>query len=84
MEKSEISRKAHEIYNRAIKPIVEPEHHGKFLTLDIETGGYELGENELEVSRRAMERFPNGTRFGMRIGYPTAGWFRRRMAVSRV
>jgi ABC-type branched-subunit amino acid transport system ATPase component len=69
----EVSRIAREIYEREIKDKVEPEHRGKYLVLDILTGAYEIDEDDVVLSKRAAERFPEGVRYGMRIGYPASG-----------
>jgi hypothetical protein len=41
--------------------------------LDIVSGGYEIGRDQIEVSLRAKEKYPDGIRVGMRIGYTTMG-----------
>lgn len=75
----EIGQRAQVIYERDIKPLVEPEHHGEYLVLDVDTGQYVIDPDDLAVGLRAMELFPNGNRFGFRIGYPAmysmrGGW----------
>jgi hypothetical protein len=69
----EVSRLAREIYERDIKANVEAEHRGKYLVIDILMGAYEMGEDDVLVSKRAAERFPNGVRYGMRVGYAASG-----------
>ncbi|HLX62089.1 MAG TPA: hypothetical protein VKX17_12480 [Planctomycetota bacterium] len=43
----EIERIGEEIYRRDIRPKVMPRHKGKFLFLDIESGDYEMDEDDL-------------------------------------
>jgi hypothetical protein len=52
---------------------MEPQNIGKFLVIDIETGEYEMDEDDMAASMRAYRKKPDGTRYGMRIGYATAG-----------
>jgi hypothetical protein len=68
----EIVRRGEEIYEREIRANVEPTNKGKFLVLDIETGAYEIDEDDLKASKRLLARHPNAETYGLRIGYPTA------------
>ena len=69
----EITKRGKAIYETQLKTLLEPEHIGKFLVIDVETGEYEIGENDLAVSQSAYHKNPNGARFGMRIGYRASG-----------
>jgi hypothetical protein len=69
----EIARLANEIYERDIKAVVEPEHIGSYLVMDILTGNYVVDADDLAASFRARELFPKGIRFGMRIGHRAWG-----------
>jgi hypothetical protein len=68
----EIARIANEIYRRDIRPKVMPQHKGKFLILDIESGDYEIDEDDLTAEERLRARRPEGVFFGIRIGYTSA------------
>src|SRR6266516_6369961 len=68
----EIARVAEEIYRRDIRPKVMPQHKGKFLILDIESGDYEIDEDDLTAEERLRARRPDGVFFGIRIGYTSA------------
>lgn len=63
---------AEEIYARDIRPKVMPQDKGRFLVLDIDTGQYEIDEDDLKASERLRARVPGGEYFGLRIGYTTA------------
>jgi hypothetical protein len=71
--KEEIAARGRAIYEQQIRHKVEPEHIGKFLVVDIETGDYEMDEDGHAASRRAYQKKPTGVRYGMRIGYPAWG-----------
>jgi hypothetical protein len=68
----EVARMADEIYRRDIRPKVMPHHKGKFLILDIESGDYEIDEDDLSAEEMLRARRPEGVFFGIRIGYKTA------------
>jgi hypothetical protein len=40
--KEEFARRGDEIYERDLRPHVEAGNEGKFIVIDIETGGYEI------------------------------------------
>ena len=71
----EIARIAEEIYARDIRPKVMPKDKGKFLDLDIDTGEYEIDEDDAVATERLQDRVPDGEYFGLRIGYTTAYTF---------
>ena len=43
------------------------------MIIDIETGDYDIGTDEVDVSIRAHARHPEGAFFGMRVGHRTSG-----------
>ena len=45
---------------------------GKFLIIDIESGDYELDDDDMAATRRAHARHPDGAFYGMRVGYRAA------------
>ena len=73
----EISARGKALYETKLKAQLEPEHIGKYLVIDIETGDYEMGEDDFGVSQRAYQKNPSGIRFGMRIGFRTSGTLRK-------
>ena len=40
---TEISQKARALYERELKSKLEPEHIGKYVVVDIDSGDYEVG-----------------------------------------
>ena len=69
----EIAARGREIYEKQLRDKLEAGNIGKFLVIDIETGEYEMDEDDLVASKRASRKNPGGARYGMRIGYPTSG-----------
>ncbi|MBI3910689.1 MAG: hypothetical protein HY320_07125 [Armatimonadetes bacterium] len=79
----EIGHRGQELYDRVIRPQVEAGNKGKFLVLDIETGDYEIDEDDLAASERLLARRPGGKLYGVRIGYPVAYRIGARFTVGR-
>ena len=53
-----VTARGEEIYQQQIRHKVEPEHKGKFLVLDIETGDYEIDAEDLEATMRLLSKHP--------------------------
>ena len=68
----EIESRGEAIYVRQIRDKVNPKHKGKFVVIDIETGEYEVNEDDLAATKRLLTNFPNAVIYGLRIGFPTA------------
>ena len=70
--REEVARIGDEIYRRDIRDKVMPQHKGKFLVLDIESGDYEIDNDDLSAEEVLRSRRPDGVFFGLRIGYTSA------------
>ncbi len=74
--KEEFARRGDEIYERKIRPQVTPNDEGKFALIDIETGDYEIDEDEVTAHDRIVSRRPDaqvwvtqvGSRYARRFG----------------
>jgi hypothetical protein len=69
----EIARRGREIYETQLRAKLEPEHTGKYLVIDVDTGEYEMDEDGNMASQRAFQKKPDGVRYGMRIGHRAWG-----------
>jgi hypothetical protein len=69
----DIVARGKEIYEQQLKDKLESQNFGKFLVIDIETGEYEMDEDDLTAVLRAYQKNPNGIRYEMHIGYATSG-----------
>lgn len=69
----EIVERGQAIYESRIRPLVERDHFGKYLVLDIETGDNEIDADHLAASDRAATKHPDALLFAMRIGYRAGG-----------
>lgn len=61
-----------EIYAQKLLDQLEPQHDGKFLALDVETGEYELDEDKLAAIDRARSKRADAPLYILRVGHPTA------------
>ena len=66
----EITRRGQELYEQQIRAQVErPENIGKIISIDIETGDYEVGDDLITTGNRLFARHPGAALYGARIGY---------------
>jgi hypothetical protein len=66
--KEEFARRGDEIYERDVRPRIEAGDEGKFVVIDIETGAYEIDEDELAASDRLVARNSDAQLWVMRVG----------------
>ena len=70
--KDEFAKRGDRIYEQDIQPHLTPEDEGKFVLIDIETGAYEIDEDELVASDRLLARFPAAQVWMARVGLRAA------------
>ena len=68
----EVSARGEAIYREKIRSLVEPQEHGKFVVIDVETGDYELDANDATATKRLQKRRPEAVIYGLRVGYRAA------------
>lgn len=68
----EVESRAHEIYEREIRPRIEAGNTGKYVVIDIESGEFELADDDVQATKCMLKKRPNAVLFGLRVGYPTA------------
>lgn len=59
-----------EIFDRQVRPALRSEDDGKFVAIDVETGDYEIDEDDYAVIARLRLRKPAADIWLMRAGYP--------------
>ena len=68
--REEFARRGNEIYNRDIRVQVDNEpNQGKFVAIDIETGVWEIDEDEMVAGDRLFARVPDAQPWVLRVGY---------------
>jgi hypothetical protein len=73
----ELARLGAELFDRRVRPALRPEDDGKFVAVSIETGDYELDEDDFTAVKRLQARRPSGEVWLGRVGEPAAYRMRR-------
>lgn len=68
----EIAERGQALYDREIREKLDASVRGKFLVVDIETGRYEVDDDEMAALKRARAKHPDAALYLLRIGHPTA------------
>ena len=63
------------IYREKIRPRLTENDIGKFVHIDVNSGEYEIDDDDVEGEIRLVERVPNARIHGIRIGYTAAYFF---------
>ena len=71
----EAEKFAEAVYQEKIRPTLTEADIGKFVIIDVNSGDYEIDENDAAASHRLHDRLPNSRGFGMRVGYSAAYFF---------
>ena len=67
----ELARLGEGIFDRQVRPALRPEDDGKFVAIDVETGDYEIDEDDYAAVARLRARKPAADVWLMCAGYPT-------------
>lgn len=66
----EIARRGRDLYDRTFRTHVETAANlGRIISIDIETGNYEIGEDLLDLSMRLQLKSPGAIVWAERIGF---------------
>lgn len=68
----EVVRRGREIYERDIRPDVEAAHDGEFVVVDVTTGLWEVDEDDVAASERALSKNPDAVLYFARAGRSAA------------
>ena len=66
--KEEVARRGDEIYQRDIRDQVEPHRNDEIVAIDVETGAWEIDQDEIAAAHRLEERCPGATVWVVRAG----------------
>ncbi len=73
----ELGRLGPEVYERRVRPMLRPEDDGKFVAIDVETGEFEVDDDDYTAAMRLRTRIPEADMWLERAGRPTAYVMRR-------
>ncbi len=57
------------IYEERLRPLLEPQHNGEYVVIDVDTGDYELDADHLAASDRAAAKRPDARLYATRVGF---------------
>ena len=63
-----------------IRGELEATQKGRVVIIDVKSGDYEIGDNDLEATLRMFERRPNALTWGERVGYPAMYTLKERIS----
>jgi hypothetical protein len=66
--KTEFVERGDKLYEEVVAPRLKAEDKGKFAAIDIETGDYEVAEDDMDASLRLRQRIPDAQVWMVRIG----------------
>lgn len=69
MSQKERLEKADQIYESQLKENLEKEPRGKIVAIEINSGDFFLGKNEIEAYEEGIKKYPGKTFVYKRIGY---------------
>ena len=73
--KEETARLGKEIYERDIRPLVEPGHRGQVVAIDVDSGEYAIADTASVAAKRLRAQRPDAGVWLMRVGYRTLRHF---------
>ena len=76
----ELCAKGGRIYD-GIKDILEPELNNKFVSIEVDSGDYFIGDDAIEATNKARGKYPESVFFLVRIGHPAAFKMKGRVQV---
>ena len=66
-----------------MKAEVEPGNVGRYLIVDVETGGYDMGDDYILPTERLRKKTPGAQLYALRIGYRSIGRIGGRFTPAR-
>ena len=83
IEKADIASAGRAMYKRILSE-VETTHWGRMIVIDVNTGDYEIADDDLTATMRLMDRKPDAVTWGERIGYPAPYYINERIAHEKI
>jgi hypothetical protein len=67
----ELAALGRDIFDRQVRPTLQPKDDGKFVAIDVESGDFELDADDYSAVMRLRSRRPAADIWLMRAGFPT-------------
>src|SRR5690349_9734829 len=68
LTREEFARRGDEIYERTVRPRLPADTQGRFVAIDVESGEYQLADDELTAIDRLQARVPGAAVWLRRVG----------------
>jgi len=81
--KEEHARRGTEIYESQIRAQIDPEHQGRIVAIDVDTGIFEVADNSISACEGLLARLPNAQIWCVRVGQPAVHHFGPRARAVR-
>jgi hypothetical protein len=69
LSREELARRGDDTFTRRVRPALRPEDEGKFVAIDVESGTFEIDEDEHAAVARLHSRVPGAQVWLVRAGY---------------
>ena len=83
VKKEDIASVGRAMYKRILSE-VEVAHKGQMVVIDVNTGDYEIADDDLTATMRLMDRKPDAVTWGERIGYPAPYYISERISHEKI
>jgi len=77
----EVEKRGHELFESVILPQLPSSAEDQYCAIDVETGEYELNNDDYQATQTLLKRSPRAQIWMERVGQPAAyriGWFPQR------
>ena len=65
----EAIQRGNDLYEQRVRPHVTDEDHGKFVSIDLESGEWEMDADPMAPGKRLRDRLPGAEILTTRVGY---------------
>jgi hypothetical protein len=72
LSREELARRGEDTFTRRVLPTLRPEDEGKFVAIDVESGTFEVDEDDHAAVSRLHLRVPGAQVWLVRAGHPAA------------
>ena len=79
---AEDERRAEEFYDRLVRPVLRPGDEGKYVAVAVESGEFEIDDDDYAATGRLLARRPGARLWLMRTG-PSAAYRLRSLVAAR-
>ena len=69
MSLKERIKKANQLYESQLREKIESNHKGEIVAIEVDSGDFFLGRNEIEAYEKGIKKYPDKTFVYKRVGY---------------